>query len=361
VVAYGFSDEAKEMAAPLVALNFYYLDLIFVVTLLAALLQYRRHFATTAFATGLLNIAMIAALLISREKAPLEIVYWLSYGVLAGGVLQVAVHFWAAGRYGVCRVLWTGVKKRRDIKTSVRRFERSFIPAIFGSSTAHISAFLDTFLASFLVAGSISYLYYANRILQLPLALFAIAASTALFPVVARAINRKDEAAALMMMGKAFWLMLFLLGASTVGGALLAPEIIWVLFERGAFSHADTVVTAGVLQMYMVGLLPFGLAKVFSLWLYSHHRQLEAAKISAIALGFNIVFSLLLITPMGVYGLALAGSLGGVVLLVLSLRAFGWGRFAALLSSKKLALFVGVMGGEVLLLLLAKQWMSLSG
>jgi len=141
-------------------------------------------------------------------------------------------------------------------------YRKVVFPAIWGNSTAQVMAFLDTWLASFLVSGSISYLYYANRIFQLPLALFAIALSTALFPSVAKLIRHKDEAGALREMKRGFWILLFLLSLATAGGIIFSTEIIWLLFQRGAFTALDTANTSSVLQMYMIGLLPFGIQKL---------------------------------------------------------------------------------------------------
>lgn len=327
LIAFGYTDEIIAKAAPLVAINFYYLDLIFAVTFLAGLLQYQRHFATSAFSTGLLNIAMIASLILARGHAPQEVVYYLSWGVVAGGALQLATHIKAASSRGICRHLAMGAAKvirgSRRAREEAARFNASFWPSILGSSTAQISAFIDTVLGTFLATGSISYLYYANRIFQLPLALFAIATATALFPMVARAINNGDTKAAESLLKKSVWTLLFLLSLSALGGIMLSQEIMHLLFERGAFTPADTARSAVVLSAYMIGLLPFGIAKIFNLWLYSHHRQAQAAKISATALSFNILFSLLLFKPLGAAGLALAGSLTGIVLLTLTLRAFG--------------------------------------
>ncbi len=328
LIAFGYNDDIIAKAAPLVAINFYYLDLIFGVTFLGALLQYQRHFATTAFSTGLLNIAMILSLLLAKGKAPDEIVVYLSWGVVAGGVLQLLTHIKAASSRGICTHLVLGARKvfkgSQRAKEEAKLFNKSFWPSILGSSTAQISAFIDTILGTFLATGSISYLYYANRIFQLPLALFAIATATALFPMIARAIKNNDQPQAEQLLKKSVWILLFLLSMSALGGSLLSVEIMHLLFERGAFTRQDTFNSAIVLSMYLIGLLPFGIAKIFNLWLYSHHRQAQAAKISATSLGFNIFFSLALFTPLGASGLALAGSLTGCVLLFLTLRAFGW-------------------------------------
>ncbi|MGB5868283.1 MAG: lipid II flippase MurJ, partial [Arcobacteraceae bacterium] len=194
--------------------------------------------------------------------------------------------------------------------------------------------FLDTWLASFLISGSISYLYYANRVFQLPLALFAIATSVALFPTIARAIKKNDEEKALQYLRKAFFILLGLLGAATFIGIVFDSFIVKLLFERGAFDSADTQQTALVLTMYLVGLLPFGLGKIFSLWLYSHEQQGTAAKITMYSLIWNIILSLVLIKPYGIVGLALASSLSGFVLFHLTLKEFGYTKFIRLLKEK---------------------------
>lgn len=325
LIAIGFEQSTIDLASPLVAICFYYLPLIFVVTFLAALLQYKNHFATTAFSTALLNISLITALLISQNMDKYTITFYLSWGVVAGGVLQVAVHLIAVKKLRIKFFTTNLRKKRRDFKQS--KFYKQFYPAVFGSSAAHIAAFLDTWLASFLVSGSISYLYYANRVFQLPLALFAIATSVALFPSIAKAIKKKDEQSALRYLKKAFYILLGLLGAASFIGIVFDEFIVWLLFERGAFQASDTAVTANVLTMYLIGLLPFGLAKILSLWLYSYEKQGLAAKITMKSLIWNIIFSLVFIIPYGAVGLALASSLSGFILLHLTLKEFGYKRF----------------------------------
>lgn len=186
------------------------------------------------------------------------------------------------------------------------------------------------------MSGSISYLYYANRILQLPLALFAIAVSVALFPAISKAIHQNDAGKATRLLRKSSWMLLYLLSFSTIGAVILSEEIIWLLFERGEFLRDDTLSTAWVLMMYMIGLLPFGLAKIFSLWHFAHHNQKAVAKITAISLVINIILSLLLILPMKAAGLALASSLSGFVLFWLNYRLYRQTSGAAIFWDKKL-------------------------
>ncbi|BBG65796.1 proposed peptidoglycan lipid II flippase MurJ [Hydrogenimonas sp.] len=338
LIALGFSEETVAAAAPLVAINFYYLDFIFLVTFLSALLQYKEHFATTAFSTAVLNISMITALVLYRHEDPQTIVYALSFSVLIGGALQLLLHIWMAGRKGFCRMLAVGFanlsKRREESRKELKRFSRSFFPSVLGNSTAQLSSFIDTWLASFLVSGSISYLFYANRLFQLPLALFATAASVALFPTVSKLLKRGAVEEAKVESKRVFWILVALLGGATAIGAVLSFEIVKLLFERGAFGTEDTRNTAAVLVMYLAGLLPFGLAKLFSLWLYASHRQADAAKIAAKSLGFNIFFSLLLIAPLQAPGLALASSISGWILLYLTLKALGGDIFLDIMRSK---------------------------
>ena len=361
-IAVGFDPQTIEIAAPYVAINFWYLPLVFAMTFLSGMLQYKNHFATTAFATALLNLSLIGALYLSDNKTEGEIVYYLSFGVVIGGILQLIAHLIAIQRMGLLKLLFGGFKylqvKSKIIKKDTAKFRNNFFPAVWGNSTAQVSAFLDTFLASFLVTGSISYLYYANRIFQLPLALFAIATSIALFPRVARYLKNNDETKAKEHLKRAFWFLAYILTASTIGGIILAHEITWLLFQRGAFNAQDTANTTAVLQMYMLGLLPFGIQKLFVLWLYAKELQMKAAKIATLSLGVYITFALLFISPLGVAGLALASTLGGVVSFVFTMKVFGVKNFFDILRSKN-ALYLVV--GSILLtisLLLFKDFIS---
>jgi putative peptidoglycan lipid II flippase len=361
-IAVGFDDATIKLAAPFVAINFWYLPLIFAMTFLSGMLQYKHHFATTAFSTALLNLSLIGALYLSQDKTQSEIVYYLSFGVVIGGVLQLISHIIAIYKMGLLKLIFGGFKyltlKSKIISKDTKKFRNNFFPAMWGNSTAQVSAFLDTFLASFLVTGSISYLYYANRIFQLPLALFAIATSIALFPRVARYLKNKDEEKAKEFLKKAFWFLLFLLTASTIGGIILSREITWLLFERGAFSAQDTTNTTAVLQMYMIGLLPFGLQKLLVLWLYAKEMQMRAAKIATYSLIVYITFALAFISPFGVSGLALASTLGGVVSFIFTVQAFGVRNFFDILRSKNI---VYLLIGTILLtlsLLIFKDFIS---
>ena len=336
ILAWDWNADLISKTAPLTTINFWYLDLIFIVTFLGTLLQHKEHFFTTAFSTVWLNIAMISALLLFAHSDPKTIVYALSFSILIGGLMQVLTHIYTMRQQGLLKILIGGWKyrKTKNVKKEESKFSSLFFPSVLGNSTAQIASFIDTSLASFLAAGSVSYLFYANRIFQLPFAIIALAITTALFPTIAKAIKNENHILAFKSLHKSFWLLSALLGISVLGGMLLTEPIVWLLFERGNFTIQDTHNTADVLMMYMIGLIPFGLAKLFSLYLYAMHKHIKAAKIAAASLIINVLFSLILMKPMGAAGLALAGSIGGAVQLILTIREVGWDIFFNLLKTK---------------------------
>jgi len=359
LMAWGWSWDLIEQTSPLTAINFWYLDLIFIVTFLATLLQYKEHFATTALSTALLNISMICALWLYMKEEPRTVAYALSFAVLIGGILQIIAHLVTLHRFRLDRLLIGGWHYRniKDVKEERTHFKSLFLPGILGNSTPQISAFVDTLLATFLMTGSVSYLFYANRVFQLPLALIAIATATVLFPSVSKALKNGQEHKAYENLSQAFWLLAFLLGAATIGGILLAEPIIWLLFERGKFTLTETHQTMFVLQMYMVGLLPFGLAKLFSLFLYASHRHKKAAKVAIYSLITSVTTSLILMHPMGASGLALAGSIGGWVLFVFTVKEVGVERLHMILREKYTYYFLTAMPIFAYVLYLTNDWL----
>lgn len=154
--------------------------------------------------------------------------------------------------------------------------------------------------------------------------------------MIAKAIKNKDEQRALYLLRKSTIILFSILSISTAIGIIFDDFIIWLLFQRGAFDAVDTQNTALILSMYLIGLLPFGLAKIFSLWLYSYEKQFIAAKISMKALAWNIVFSLAFIIPFEAAGLAFASTLSGFILFYLTIKEFGLQKFINLFKNKSL-------------------------
>ncbi len=374
ILAYGFDDSKIELARPIVVINFWYLELVFIATFLSSLLQYKNIFWVSAYNTALLNIFMILSLFLARNKEGMEVVYFLSYGVLCGGIAQIIIHFYPLYQKRFLKIFYVGIKdlcllitKRAKSRVknayhnSIKSFFAQFFPALLGSSTAQIAAFLDTILASFLASGSISYLYYANRIFQLPLAIFAIAISTALFPTIAKAINNHQEQQARNLLKNAFWFLLITLAICVCGGIMLKDEIIFILFERGNFLREDTLITANVFALYLLGLLPFGLARIFSLWLYAHKKQKKAATISAISLSISLIISVILMQFFTLYGLALSSSIGGLVLFILTIKQFGLKEFKVILLYKKAYLIlIGLLTLEIIALKIFLMFYSIA-
>jgi len=338
IFAFGFSDELIMMAAPLVAINFWYLFFIFLVTLLAALLNYEQKFFITSFSSSFFNLCIIIAAFFIKDKSTLEILYIFSYAVLLSGLAQLLWHIFALRKNAVIKAMFLSIKLKKT-KISLKKFYSSFFHGVLGSSATQLSSLLDTTIASFLMAGSISYLYYANRVFQLPLALFAIALSQVAFPKILRHIKNNEEKMGLNFMKKAFNALLFLLLLAMIVGIVYANEICTLLFERGEFSAKDSKLTALVLIAYLIGLLPFGLQRLFSLWLYAKFKQKQAAMIAFKALLISAFFSVLCVLLISkaeykVLGVALSASMSAFYLLFANVKEFGFKNFFALFSLK---------------------------
>ena len=320
-IAFGFSDESIQLSAPLVAICFFYLPLIFAVTFLAALLNYKNHFSTSSFSSALLNISLIICLIIFQKNSNESIIYALSWAVLVGGGLQLLLHLKSAYSANVLKNL---TLNKKIFSYKLNSFYSLFFASILGTSAVAISSFIDMWLASFLKSGNISYLYYANRVFQLPLALFAIALSVAIFPTILKTKKQKGDKDALKILKHSSLVLLMALSVATIIGIVFSDFIIWLLFEHGEFKKIDSINTAHILIAYLVGLIPFGLSKVFLLWLYAKKLQKKAAKISIYALVLNIALSIVLINPLGAFGLALASSISGFVILFLCIKEIGF-------------------------------------
>ncbi|AQW80916.1 murein biosynthesis integral membrane protein MurJ [Campylobacter pinnipediorum] len=335
IIATGLKDEDMINAINLVRINFFYLILIYMASFIGSLLQYKGHFATTAFSTALLNLSMICALLLANNKTEKEVALYLSCGVVIGGILQLITHIIALYIKNLNKMFFGGIYNFiKGKKADTKNFFINFYHGVFGSSALQISSFMDTWLASFLATGSISYMFYANRIFQLPLAVFAIALSQALFPKIARLLKNNDTQNALLQTKKSFNILFFTLLASCVGGIVLSEPIIWLLFERGNFTQEDTIQCAKVLSAYLIGLLPFGLIKLFALWLYAKMKQKIASKIATIGLVINLILAVILMQFLGAIGLALASSIVGFLQLGLYLKEFGYRKFLGIIESK---------------------------
>ena len=262
----------------------------------------------------LFNLCLIGALL--SADAFESVGAALSYGVLGAVILQL-VWLWAAARRAGVRMKISLPKF--DLK--IKKVFKLMGPGVIGAGVMHINLFADMVIASFLAAGSISYLYYADRLNQLPLGVVGIAVGTALLPMLSKALSKGDVSEGRDLFNRALEMCLLLALPAAVALAVVPQALIGTLFERGAFSAEDAAQTVRVLQAYAVGLPAYIAIKVFSTAHWARQDTKTPVKISVVATVLNIVLSLILIQFMGVAGIALATGLTGWLQFVLHIRA----------------------------------------
>jgi putative peptidoglycan lipid II flippase len=310
-----YRDAAQfELAALMLRLTFPYLLFVSLVAFAAGVLNTYGRFAAASFVSVWLNVVLIgAAVLVSPHLAQPELA--LAAGVFVAGVLQLLFLLPSLKRIGLFpRPSWGW----RD--SGVRRIMKLMLPGILGSSVAQINLLFDTLIASFLVAGSVSWLYYSDRLVEFPLGVFAIALSTVILPSLSRshANNSVDEFSHTLDWGLR---MVLLIGIpSAVGLSLLASPLLVTLFNYGDFGTADVKMASLSLMAYAAGLPAFMLVKVLAPAFYSRKDTATPVRIAIVALLTNVVFNLLFVIPMVMLdipgphaGLALATSVAAWV------------------------------------------------
>jgi putative peptidoglycan lipid II flippase len=328
VIAPGFFEDPHkfELTVHLNRLMFPYIFFISLVALAAGVLNSKGHFGAPAAAPVLLNIAMIVSVGIFCTFYGVEPFYALAWGVVAGGILQFLLQL----PYMVA----VGVKLRPDFHfrhPALKKMGMLFVPAAFGGAVYQINVMVGTILASLLPAGGVSWLYYADRIVELPLGVFGIALGTAVLPSMSRQATNGDLAALSRSVSFALRLTAFFTLPAMVALILLREPILSVLFQRGRFTWLDSQATAYALLWYTVGLWAFSGLKVVTQGFYSMMDTRTPLWVSIGAVAVNLVAGLLLMGPMKQGGLALATSLAAAfnvaVLFAILLRRLG--RFPA--------------------------------
>jgi len=195
------------------------------------------------------------------------------------------------------------------------------LPAVFGSAVYQINILVGTLLASLLPEGSISYLYYADRLVQFPLGIFAIATATAVLPSLSRQAAANDFIAVKDTFAHAIKLVLFITIPSMVGLIVLREPIVALLFKRGAFDAETTRLTAYALLYYSIGLWAFSGVRIVVSTFYALQDTKTPVKIAIVSIFANIVMGVILMGPMGHGGLALSLSLASMLNLTLLVRA----------------------------------------
>ncbi len=312
VIAPGFSAMPEKFALTvgLTRVTFPYIFFIGLVVLAMGTLNSLDHFAIPAFGPVLLNVSMILCLLLFYKLFSVP-VYALAWGVFGGGVLQLALHFFALKKKGYLPRLTTTL-----LHPGVKETLSLMLPALMGLAITQINTFVDTVIASFLPSGSVSYLYYANRLFQFPLALFGIALGTAVLPTLSRQVAREEqeEVRGTLSFGLSFvW---FVTVPAMVGLIIFADPIIKVLFQRGAFTAASSKATALALICYALGLWSAAASKVLASVFYARKEMKTIVVTSSAALILNIVLNLILMIPLKHAGLALATSISSAFYLV---------------------------------------------
>jgi putative peptidoglycan lipid II flippase len=311
--AYGFgaSGPKYELTVLLTRITFPYILLVSLVAFFMGVLNSLRHFAAPAAAPILLNLGMIAgALCISPLLS--EPIVGVAVGVLIGGILQVLLQIpWVMKNGFSLRPLWM------PEHPAVKKIGLLMVPAIFGSAVYQLNQFIGTLLASFLPQGSISWLYYADRIVEFPLGVFAIAISTAALPSLAKQVAGKDLSDFRETLGHALRLVFFVTTPAAVGMIILRVPIIEVFFQRGAFDRVTTLMTAEALLFYSLGLWAFSASRVMLSAFYAFQDTKTPVQVAAVTMIANALLSLLLMGPLRHGGLALSLSLSSTVQLLL--------------------------------------------
>jgi len=316
IFAPGFHDEPDrwQQALMLARWMFPYLALISLAAMGWAVLNGYRRFAVAAASPALLNLAIIFAALVlapSMENPALA----LAFGVLAGGVLQLAIQIPALRRIG-----WRPRLSLRWNQPAIRETMGMFFPALMGVAAVQLNILIGTILATLLTAGAVSYLYYADRIVQLPLALFGIAMGAALLPTLTSLLAKGDKTGAQAQLQQGIGWLTWIALPATVGILFLAQPIIITLFAHGKFGYHDAIATAHTLQAYAIGLIPFCWAKILSAACFANFDAKAPMRYAIVGMVVNVVLAVILMQQWQWVGLALATSLAAVVNVVLLLR-----------------------------------------
>ncbi|MEN6320157.1 MAG: murein biosynthesis integral membrane protein MurJ [Syntrophaceae bacterium] len=288
-------------------LMFPYIFFMSLVALCMGILNSLRHFAAPALSPVILNICMILAALLLRDFFQ-EPITALVVGVMVGGVLQLAMQ-WPF-------LVKMGVKLKPDFHfkhPGLKKIGLLFFPAAFGASIYQINLIVSNILASFLPTGSVSYLYYADRIVELPLGVFAIAIGTATLPSFSEQVAKGDFHDFKKTINFSLRLILFVTIPATIALIALRVPVISVLFQRGAFDIQSTILTAQALFYYSIGLWAFSVIRVIVSALYSLQDAKTPMKAAIVAFLVNVVCSIILMFPLKHGGLALATSIATAV------------------------------------------------
>ncbi len=345
IQAWGFGNTGAkyELTVLLTRITFPYIFLISIVALFMGLLNSLRHFAAPAAAPIFLNVGIIGATMLISPHLSRPII-GTAIGVILGGILQVGLQIPVVIRKGISLL-----PKWMPHHEAIKKIGLLMLPAIFGSAIYQFNQFMGTLLASFLKEGSVSWLYYADRLVQLPLGVFAIAISTAALPSLSSHAVDKDHLAFNDTLNHSLKLTFFITVPSMTGLIILGRPIIQLLFERGAFDSFSTIMTTQALICYSSGLWAFSGIRVIVSAFYASQDTKTPVKVAAVSLVVNLILSLLLMGPLRHGGLALALSITSsiqfcLLVYLLRKRMADWNPMPVLVSFGKYIVAAATMG-----------------
>ncbi len=355
-IAYGFTSDPEKFSlfVEMFRISFPYLFLISMTAFSGAILNSYDRFAIPALTPALLNISLIAsALLLSPYFNRPEVA--LAWGVMVAGICQLLFQLPFLAKM---KLLPRPVIGRRH--EGVKRIITLMIPALFGVSVSQINLLLDTFIASLLVSGSVSWLYFSDRLVELPLGIFGIAIATVVLPSLSRRHAEKSTEDFATLLDWAFRLVLLIAVPASLALIVLAQPLIITLFQNENFTVNDVMQVTTSLRAYALGLLPFMAIKIFAPGYYSRQDTSTPVRIGIIAMTVNMVLNIVLVfvLDMAHTGLALATSLAAFVNAILLFKGLhvkkifwfqpGWGRFCVqlLLANAVMMSFVVLYAGD---------------
>lgn len=302
LLASGYAgDPAKfELTNWLSRITFPYLMLISLVSLYSGVLNSMQKFAAAAFAPALLNLGMLIALLLVPTGG-VESAEALSVAVVAGGVVQLALVWWAARKADISLRL-----RRPRITPGVRQFFRVVIPATFAAGVYQVSILIDTQFVSYLAEGSMAHLNYADRLNQLPLGIIGTALGTAILPAISKFVDQGKPEEAQKIQNQAVELGMLLTLPAAIAFAAAGVPLVTALFRGGEFRPEDAIITGNTLAIIALGLPAYVLVKVLTPGFFAREDTKTPMRIAIWILVANVALNFALVPLLGLYGLALA-------------------------------------------------------
>ncbi|MCD6569736.1 MAG: murein biosynthesis integral membrane protein MurJ [Deltaproteobacteria bacterium] len=317
IIAPGFLNTPTfDVALHLTRIMFPYILLVSIVALFAGMLNSLGHFAAPAAAPVILNLFMIASPVIFYKhipffKSPADAIAW---GVITGGLFQIVLQIHPLKRLKVSIKLSLQFEDPRIIQIA-----KLMGIAALAASVYQINVLIGTLLASFLPRGSVSFLYYANRLIELPLGIFAFAVGNVMLPAMSQASAKMNMSEMSSLTGRSINAILLFTIPASIGIFVLAEPLITLLFVRGNFSFQHALSTAQALRMYAIGLWAIGASRILIQAFYAMQQARTAVRVAWATLGLNIVFCLILMPSMEHSGIALASSISVIIQLVILL------------------------------------------